>query len=70
MLLKFVPQGPINTIAALVQIMARRRSGNKSFSEPMMAYFNVAYMRRLASMSWCSPGVGVTKQISSVSLFS
>ena len=34
--LKFVPQGPINTISALVQIMAWRRSGDKPLSEPMM----------------------------------
>ena len=34
--LKFVPQGPINNISALVQIMAWRRSGDKPLSEPMM----------------------------------
>ena len=34
--LKFVPEGPINNIPALVQIMAWRRSGNKPLSEPMM----------------------------------
>ena len=34
--LKFVPEGPINIIPALVQIMAWRRSGNKPLSEPMM----------------------------------
>ena len=34
--LKFVPRVPINNIPALVQIMAWRRSGNKSLSEPMM----------------------------------
>ena len=34
--LKFVPQGPINNIPALVQIMAWRRSGDKPLSEPMM----------------------------------
>ena len=32
----FVPQGPINTIPALVQIMACRRPGDKPLSEPMM----------------------------------
>ena len=31
-----VPNGPINNIPALVQIMAWRRSGDKSFSEPLM----------------------------------
>ena len=34
--LKFVPEGPINNIPALVQIMAWRRPGNKPLSEPMM----------------------------------
>ena len=33
---KFVPRGPINNITALVQIMARRRPGNKPLFEPMM----------------------------------
>ena len=35
-LLKFVPNGPINKIPALVQIMAWRRSGDKPLSQPMM----------------------------------
>ena len=34
--LKFVPKGPINNIPTLVQIMAWRRSGDKTLSEPMM----------------------------------
>ena len=34
--LKFVPNGPIKTISALVQIMAWRRPGDKPLSEPMM----------------------------------
>ena len=34
--MKFVPKGPINNIPALVQIMARRRPGDKPLSEPMM----------------------------------
>ena len=34
--LKFVPRGPINNILALVQIMARRRPGDKPLSEPVM----------------------------------
>ena len=33
--LKFVPQGPINNIPALVQIMAWRRPGDKLLSGPM-----------------------------------
>ena len=35
-LLKFVPEGPIHNMAALVQIMAWRHPGAKEFSEPMM----------------------------------
>ena len=34
--LKFVPNGPINNILALVQIMVWRRPGDKPLSEPMM----------------------------------
>ena len=34
---KFVPNGPIDNIPALVQIMAWRRPGDKPLSEPMMA---------------------------------
>ena len=34
--LKFVPKGPINNIAALVQIMAWRRPGDKPLSESML----------------------------------
>ena len=34
--LTFVPEGPINNISALVQIMAWRRPGDKPLSEPMM----------------------------------
>ena len=34
--LKFVPRGPINNIPALLQIMAWRRPGDKTLSEPMM----------------------------------
>ena len=34
--LKFVPKGPISNNTALVQIMAWRRPGDKSLSEPMV----------------------------------
>ena len=34
--LKFVPKGQINNTPSLVQIMAWRRPGDKSLSEPMM----------------------------------
>ena len=37
--LKFVPQGTINNIPALVQIMAWRRPGNMPLSGPMMVRF-------------------------------
>ena len=50
--LKFVPEGPINNISALVQIMAWRRAGDKQLSEPMMTQFNDTYMRHSASMSF------------------
>ena len=35
--LKYVPQVPINTIPALVQIMGWRRPGDKPLSDPRMA---------------------------------
>ena len=41
--LKFVPS--INTIPALDQIMAWRRSGDKPLSDPMLTQFTDAYMR-------------------------
>ena len=34
--LKFVPKGRINNIPALVQVMARRRPGDKPLTEPMV----------------------------------
>ena len=37
--LKFVPEGPINNIPALVQIMAWRWPGDKLLYEPMMVSF-------------------------------
>ena len=50
---KFVPKVPINNIPALVQIMAWCQTGDKPLSEPMMTQFNDAYMRHLASTSYC-----------------
>ena len=47
--LKFVPKGPIDNIAALVQIIAWHPPGDKPLSEPMMV--TNAYMRHSASMS-------------------
>ena len=50
--LKFVPKGPINTIPALVQIMAWRLPGAKPMSEPMLvSLLTDAYMRHSVSMS-------------------
>ena len=49
--LKYVSLGLIDNMAALVQIMAWRRTGDKPLSEPMMAYCTDAYMRLSASMS-------------------
>ena len=48
--LMIVPKGPINNIAALVQIMAWRRSDDKPLSEPMMVSL-MTHMRHSASMS-------------------
>ena len=41
--LKFVPNGPINIIPALVRIMAWRRTGDEPLSEPKMAPGTDAY---------------------------
>ena len=43
---KVCPEGPINNIPALVQVMAWRRPGDKPLSEPMKVQFTDAYMRR------------------------
>ena len=43
--LKFVPNGPINNIPPLVQLIAWRRPGDKPLSEPMLTRFTDAYMR-------------------------
>ena len=48
---KFVPEGPINNIPTLVQIMAWRRIGDKPLSEAMVVEFADAYMRHSASVS-------------------
>ena len=47
--LKFVPQGPINNIPALIQIMAWRRPGAKPLSGPMMVRAIGIYWSRVAS---------------------
>ena len=43
--LKFAPKGVINSIAALVQIMAWCRSGGKPSFEQMMTQFTDVYTR-------------------------
>ena len=43
--LGYVPWGPINNMSALVQIVAWRRPGDKTLSEPMLTQFTNAYMR-------------------------
>ena len=50
--LKFIPKGPINNIPALLQIMARHRTVDKSLSELVIAYIADACMHHPASMSW------------------
>ena len=51
MSLKVVPKGRTNNSPALVEIAARRRTGDKPLSEPMMAQLNDAYVRHSSSMS-------------------
>ena len=48
---KFIPKGLIDNTAALVQIMAWRRSGAMPLFEPMMTWFTDAYKHHSASMS-------------------
>ena len=49
--LECVSQGPIDTIPALVQIMAWRRIGDRPLSEPIMDLVSDAYMRHWAPAS-------------------
>ena len=43
--LKLVPRSPIDNKPALVQVMAWRRTGDKTLPEPMMTQFTDAYVR-------------------------
>ena len=43
--LKLVPKSPIDNKAALVQVMAWRRTGDKPLPEPTMTQITDAYMR-------------------------
>ena len=48
--LKFVPEDPIDNKAALVQVMAWRRTDVKPLPEPMLTQFTDAYMRHYATV--------------------
>ena len=52
--LKFVPNGSINNIRALVQTMAWHRPGDKPLSEPMMAQFTRPQLVKIS----CTSGSG------------
>ena len=68
--LNFVPQGPINNIPALVQIMAWRRPGDKPLSGPMVVslpthicvirpqWVNISWIRDLCGVSIAIPSTG------------
>ena len=43
--LKYVPRSPIEKKPALVQVMAWRRTGDKTLPGPMMTQFLDAYMQ-------------------------
>ena len=43
--LKFVPKGSTDNNAALIHVMAWRRTGDKPLPEPMLTQFTDAYMR-------------------------
>ena len=45
-IVKFVPGGPIGIKSVSVQVMAWRRTGDKSLPEPMLIQFTFAYMRQ------------------------
>ena len=49
--LKYVSEGAIDNMSALVQIMAWRRTGKKPLPEPIMTQFAYAYMYCPASVS-------------------
>ena len=41
--LKFVPKGPVDNKSALVQVVAWRRTGDKTLPEPMLSQFTDAF---------------------------
>ena len=63
--LKFVPEGPINNIPALAQIMAWRRPGDKPLYEPMMIRLptHICVTRPLKSRQHGRHFVGILKCI-------
>ena len=52
------PRVPINIKLALVHVMTWHQTGDRSLSEPMMAYVTDEYMRHLELLIGCH---GVTK---------
>ena len=50
--LKYVPWGLIDNMAALAQLMAWHRIGDKPLSVPMLVCFTYAYMRHSAALSF------------------
>ena len=50
--LKYIHHDLIDNLAALVQIMAWRQTGDRPLSEAMSVYFTDAYMRHSTSMSY------------------
>ena len=70
--LKFVPNGPVNNIPSLVQVMAWRRPGDKPLSEPMMVsllthrsvtrpqWVNICYCSSLLILSMLSSVLSVS----------
>ena len=65
----FVPNGPINNILALIQIMAWRRSGANPLSESMRAYFTGVYMRHSVPVSKCVTRIHLFLIIESTRIF-
>ena len=49
--LKFDPKGPTDNKAALIQVMAGRRTGDKPLPKAMPNQFTDAYMRHQGEMS-------------------
>ena len=72
-LLKFVPKGPMNNIPSLFQIMAWRRTGDKSLSETMMVsspthkcVTRPQWVKRYIFPSTAAPGWAVTERLITV----